>query len=288
MKHFLNLIAGILAGLLLGLYAPEWVARVLFTAKTVIGQLITFTIPLIILFFIMSGIASLPKNSGKLLGKTVALSYCSTILAGLFAFTVAMFGPFLTAYFARFERRKLFISILIMFGLANTVAALAPNIWVMSLARLVPAGGHGRRVREDRRLPGRAARGADHRRRPAARGDGACITPVVANIDVPSAGSTLDRRFGVGGWAVKDAVGVAKVEVLLDGRVVAEATYGGANEWLRSFLKHASRDPRMPNVQFTAQVDAGDVAAGRHWLGLRVTGGDGSVDVAMTGKDDDR
>ena len=89
MKLVLKLIAGILAGLLLGLYAPEWVARVLFTAKTVIGQLITFTIPLIILFFIMSGIASLPKNSGKLLGKTVALSYCSTILAGLFAFTLA-------------------------------------------------------------------------------------------------------------------------------------------------------------------------------------------------------
>lgn len=89
MKLVLKLVAGILAGLLLGLYAPEWVARMLFTAKTVIGQLITFTIPLIILFFIMSGIASLPKNSGKLLGKTVALSYCSTILAGLFAFTVA-------------------------------------------------------------------------------------------------------------------------------------------------------------------------------------------------------
>ncbi|WP_323898901.1 dicarboxylate/amino acid:cation symporter [Aeromonas hydrophila] len=89
MKLVLKLVAGILAGLLLGLYAPEWVARVLFTAKAVIGQLITFTIPLIILFFIMSGIASLPKNSGKLLGKTVALSYCSTILAGLFAFTVA-------------------------------------------------------------------------------------------------------------------------------------------------------------------------------------------------------
>lgn len=89
MKLVLNLVAGILAGLLLGLYAPEWVARVLFTAKTVIGQLITFTIPLIILFFIMSGIASLPKHSGKLLGKTVGLSYCSTILAGLFAFTVA-------------------------------------------------------------------------------------------------------------------------------------------------------------------------------------------------------
>ena len=63
------------------------------------------------------------------------------LLVTLFAFTVAAFGPFLTAYFARFERRKLFISVLIMFGLANTLAAFAPNIWVMSVARLIPALG---------------------------------------------------------------------------------------------------------------------------------------------------
>lgn len=89
MKLVLKLIAGILAGLLLGLYAPEWVARVLFTAKTVIGQLISFTIPLIILFFITSGIASLPKNSGRLLGNTVALAYGSTLVAGTLAFLIA-------------------------------------------------------------------------------------------------------------------------------------------------------------------------------------------------------
>ncbi|MGE8066614.1 MFS transporter [Pseudomonas sp. NPDC089569] len=63
------------------------------------------------------------------------------LLVTLFAFTVAAFGPFLTAYFARFERRRLFISVLIMFGLANTLAALAPNIWVMAFARLIPALG---------------------------------------------------------------------------------------------------------------------------------------------------
>lgn len=63
------------------------------------------------------------------------------LLVTLFAFTVAAFGPFLTAYFARFERRKLFISVLIMFGVANTVAAFAPNIWVMAAARLIPALG---------------------------------------------------------------------------------------------------------------------------------------------------
>ncbi|SEI22663.1 MFS transporter [Pseudomonas fuscovaginae UPB0736] len=63
------------------------------------------------------------------------------LLVTLFAFTVAAFGPFLTAYFSRFERRRLFISILVIFGLANIVAALAPNIWVMAVARLLPALG---------------------------------------------------------------------------------------------------------------------------------------------------
>ena len=63
------------------------------------------------------------------------------LLVTLFAFTVAAFGPFLTAYCARFPRKRLFISILIMFAAANTVAALAPNIWVMAVARLIPALG---------------------------------------------------------------------------------------------------------------------------------------------------
>ncbi|WP_312703015.1 MFS transporter [Stutzerimonas nitrititolerans] len=61
------------------------------------------------------------------------------LLVTLFAFTVACLGPFLTAYFARFERRKLFVSIMVLFGLANLLAAMAPNIEVMAVARLLPA-----------------------------------------------------------------------------------------------------------------------------------------------------
>jgi MFS transporter, DHA1 family, inner membrane transport protein len=63
------------------------------------------------------------------------------LLVTLFAFTVAAFGPFLTAYFSRFERKRLFITILIMFGVSNVLAALAPNIGVMGVARLIPALG---------------------------------------------------------------------------------------------------------------------------------------------------
>ncbi|GAB3516753.1 dicarboxylate/amino acid:cation symporter [Photobacterium alginatilyticum] len=89
MKLILKLIAGIVAGILIGFFAPDAVVRILLTVKQLGGQLIGFTIPLIILFYITSGIASLPKNSGSLLGKTVALSYGSTVLAGSLAFIVA-------------------------------------------------------------------------------------------------------------------------------------------------------------------------------------------------------
>jgi Na+/H+-dicarboxylate symporter len=89
MKIILKLVAGMVAGILLGFYAPDWAVRTLLTAHDLIGQLIKFTIPLIILFYITSGIASLPRNSGQLLGRTVACSYGSTLLAGLLAFLVA-------------------------------------------------------------------------------------------------------------------------------------------------------------------------------------------------------
>lgn len=91
MKLIIKLVAGILIGILLGFFAPDIIIRSLLTIKLLIGQLIGFTIPLIILFYITSGIANLPKNSGSLLGKTVALSYGSTIIAGSLAFIVASF-----------------------------------------------------------------------------------------------------------------------------------------------------------------------------------------------------
>ncbi len=86
MQLVLKLIAGILAGVLIGLYGPEFIVRLALTAETIIGQLIKFTIPLIILFFITSGIASLPKGSESVLGKTIGLAYGSTIVAGLVAY----------------------------------------------------------------------------------------------------------------------------------------------------------------------------------------------------------
>ncbi|MGM0525933.1 MAG: dicarboxylate/amino acid:cation symporter [Pseudomonadota bacterium] len=89
MTLILKLIAGIAGGIVIGLFAPDWISQLLITFKSLFGQLLFFTIPLLILFFITSGIASLPSNSGKLLGKTLGVAYLSTITAGIIAFIVA-------------------------------------------------------------------------------------------------------------------------------------------------------------------------------------------------------
>ncbi|MCW1924937.1 MFS transporter [Luteolibacter arcticus] len=61
------------------------------------------------------------------------------LLVTLFAFTVAVVGPPLTASFSRFERKRLFVSTLLLFALSNVLAAVAPNFGIMAFARFIPA-----------------------------------------------------------------------------------------------------------------------------------------------------
>src|SRR5690606_29149730 len=106
---------------------------------------------------------------------------------------------------------------------------------------------------------------------------GACTTPAMAWIDAPVPGTRVGGRFEVEGWAFKDGVGLEAVEVTLDGEVVARADYGIANPGVAAFWK-ISTDPNHPAVGFRATVDASALPAGRHWLGLRLHGADGSIE----------
>ncbi len=60
-------------------------------------------------------------------------------LVTLFAFTVMLFGPVLTALLSHIERKRLFVAILLIFAGSNALAALATNVWVLALARFIPA-----------------------------------------------------------------------------------------------------------------------------------------------------
>ncbi|WP_235974329.1 ArnT family glycosyltransferase [Luteimonas deserti] len=106
-----------------------------------------------------------------------------------------------------------------------------------------------------------------------------CVTPAVAHVDVPVPGARVAGQFDVHGWVVKDVSGVAAVTVTLDGEAAAEAHYGVPNKWVGSFLQDRARDPGLPAVGFHAVVDVASRPPGLYWLGLRITGRDGSVET---------
>jgi 4-amino-4-deoxy-L-arabinose transferase-like glycosyltransferase len=105
-----------------------------------------------------------------------------------------------------------------------------------------------------------------------------CVTPAVAHVDLPGDGDTVGRRFIVRGWAVKDAVGIGRIVVRLDGAVVAVTRREVDNSWVMDFLAGTSRDPGAPRVQFEAVVELPDATAGWRRLSLDLHGGDGSVE----------
>lgn len=112
-------------------------------------------------------------------------------------------------------------------------------------------------------------------RLPATRPAGGCTTPALAFVDTPTPGAQVGSGFEVAGWAFKDGIGLRGVEVTLDGRVASRMAYGDANPGVAAFWQ-VSRDPAHPRVGFHGRVEG--VAPGRHWLGLRLHGRDGSVE----------
>lgn len=82
-----RLLLGIVIGILVGLYAGKDFMQVVVTIKYVLGQIITFSVPLIIIGFIAPSITRLGNNASKILGIAVVIAYLSSIGA---AFSVPL------------------------------------------------------------------------------------------------------------------------------------------------------------------------------------------------------
>ena len=85
----LRVLVAIVLGIVLGLFFPEWLARVFMTFNGIFSQFLGFLIPLIIVGLVTPAIADLGKGAGKWLAATAAMAYGSTVFAGLLAFLVA-------------------------------------------------------------------------------------------------------------------------------------------------------------------------------------------------------
>ena len=101
--------------------------------------------------------------------------------------------------------------------------------------------------------------------------------PALAWVDTPLPGTGASGQVDVAGWAFKQGGALARVEVTLDGDVVAVAEHGHA-------MPHVAQYWGLPAEAgnafgFRARVDLSSRAPGRRWLGLVLHGHDGSVEA---------
>ena len=86
----LCLVLGIGVGLLCGANNIQFPVKILATFSGLFGSFLSFIIPLIIIGFIVPGIASLGSKSGKGLIITTIIAYISTLVAGFAAYLVGI------------------------------------------------------------------------------------------------------------------------------------------------------------------------------------------------------
>ena len=60
-------------------------------------------------------------------------------LVTVFAFTVMLVGPFLTAAISHWDRKKLFLTIVLIFAVSNGLSAVATDFWTMAFSRILAA-----------------------------------------------------------------------------------------------------------------------------------------------------
>ena len=78
-----RLLIGVIVGMAVGLVANEAVMQVILTIKTLMGSLISFCVPLIIIGFIAPSITRLKSNASRMLGLALVLAYTSSVCAAL-------------------------------------------------------------------------------------------------------------------------------------------------------------------------------------------------------------
>ena len=80
-----RLLAGVIIGIVVGLISNESFMNIVVTAKHLLGQVITFCVPLIVIGFIAPSITRLGKNASRMLSVALVLAYTSSVGAALFS-----------------------------------------------------------------------------------------------------------------------------------------------------------------------------------------------------------
>ncbi|WP_160725488.1 C39 family peptidase [Bacillus sp. USDA818B3_A] len=89
-------------------------------------------------------------------------------------------------------------------------------------------------------------------------------------LDKPGTGSTINETYNLSGWFL-DESGVAKIEVMVDGKVVGRASYGDP----RADVKKAYPEYNNGNAGYHYSLDTKRLSNGKHTITVRETGKNG-------------
>lgn len=78
-----KLLIGIVIGIIFGQIFPENVMSVVVPLKNILGQVINFVVPLIVIGFIAPSITKLGNNASRMLGVALMVAYTSSVLAAI-------------------------------------------------------------------------------------------------------------------------------------------------------------------------------------------------------------
>ena len=102
-----------------------------------------------------------------------------------------------------------------------------------------------------------------------------CPYPMQAWIEFPAAGTTLSGTVKLSGWAYSEDIGIAGVDILLDGERVATADYGSRRMDVVQ-IKGVRTDPGRPDLGFNYLLDTQQFPNGHHRLALELVNRAGS------------
>lgn len=91
-KIKIGLLAKVLLAIALGIafsrFFPDFLVRIFITFNSIFSNFLGLFIPMLIIGLIAPGVFELGKGAGRLLAITAGIAYASTVLCGLFSFTV--------------------------------------------------------------------------------------------------------------------------------------------------------------------------------------------------------
>ena len=81
-----RIIIAIILGVLLGLFLPDQLVRIFITFNSIFSELLSFSIPLIIIGLVTIAIADIGKGAGRMLLITALIAYGATLFSGFLAY----------------------------------------------------------------------------------------------------------------------------------------------------------------------------------------------------------